>query len=121
MHFSAVLADEVEDHVRSPAGDAPGPRPATWRVVAGYASVVVGAPSSLASSSAASERSTTVMCAVVSALRDWTPMCPSPPAPITTLRAGGQQRHGLADGVVGGEAGVGEGGDVPRLRATGPA
>ena len=43
-------------------------------------------------------------------------MCPSPPAPITHAgRARVEQRDRLADRVVGGDAGVGQGGDVLRL------
>ena len=78
---------------------------------------LVGAPISLARSRASSLGSTTIMSVGVIALRHWMPMCPRPPAPITTAFVPSVQfRDRLPDRVVGGQARVGEGRDVLRFQ-----
>ena len=55
-------------------------------------------------------------------LRHWIPMCPRPPAPMTTARVPGYRSGDrLLDRVVGGKPGVGERGDVLRAASAGRA
>src|SRR6266705_685471 len=71
----------------------PSVRSCTAATVSSFATTVWSAPRSLAKASASELRSTTIISTDESARSTWTPMCPRPPAPMTTARSPGRKRR----------------------------